>query len=80
MKRRARPNSLNVARHFVNLVQEFKQRIYEKLQLLEFTYYYRIKGKTNLAKIDEKVIDEAKRKCLAKPYKKCPGANFLTNN
>jgi len=62
MKRRA---PLNCAHYeLVNLVQDFKQRICEKLQLSEFAYYYRIRGRTNLTKIDENIIDEVKRDVL----------------
>lgn len=65
MKRRARSNPLNVAHYeLVNLVQDFKQRICKKLQLSEFAYYYRIRGKTNLTRIDESIIDEVKREVL----------------
>ena len=70
MKRKVKPNLLNVAHYeLVNLVQDFKQKICEKLQLSEFAYYYRIKGKTNLTKIDENIIDEVKREILIEAIK-----------
>lgn len=73
MKRRARPNPLNVAHYkLVNLVQDFKQRICEKLQLSEFAYYYRIRGKTSLTVIDENIIDEIKREVLIEAIQNAP--------
>lgn len=73
MKRRAKPNPLNAAHYdLVNLVQDFKQRICEKLQLSEFAYYYRIRGKTNLTGIDENIIDEVKREVLIEAIQNGP--------
>lgn len=65
MKRRAKPNPLNIAHYeLVNLPQVFKQKICEKLKLSEYAYYYRIRAKTNQAKIDENIIDEVKKEVL----------------
>lgn len=73
MKRRARQNPLNVAHYeLVDLVQDFKQRICEKLQLSEFAYYYRIRGKTNLTRIDENIIDKVKREVLIEAIQNGP--------
>jgi hypothetical protein len=74
MKRRAKANPLNVAHdELVKLVQDFKQRICEKLQLSEFAYYYRIRGKINLTQIDEKVIDEVKMEVLTRAIQNAQG-------
>jgi hypothetical protein len=44
----------------------------EKLQLSEFAYYYRIRGKTSLTRIDENIIDEVKREVLIEAIQNGP--------
>ena len=73
MNRKAKPNPLSRAHaDMAALAQAFKAKVCEHLQISDFAYYYRTRGTTKAAPIDEHTIDDIKREVLQQALQAIP--------